>query len=278
MRNWILKNGILIMAGALALGACGGRDKQRPPAQPEYTEPAPPPLREGQGTAEQDRTATPAPDQDRAGTPVPGQERTEPAPDMAPSPPAAAGPCPTDVQGTVANMEETPEGIAITFTTAGDVAAVRLRVQRLADLHNQRHAERMQVIMHEQTAQQQAGDKTRKAGARGKADKKKARKGKAGTQREADQADQAGTPGVPDAPDVIVMTQTRVEETPGGARLVFTVVDPADIEDMREPLRAHSEVMAGAQCDPISDPTSDPTGSTPPGATSQRSPRPPRPR
>jgi hypothetical protein len=275
MRNGILNTGILIMAGAVALGACGGRDQQ-PTAPPEYAEPAPPPVTEGQDTT-QDNAMPP-----EQGMSEQGMARQEPAPGqiLPEQQPVAAGPCPTDVQGTNARMEERPEGIAIAFTTTGDVAGVRLRVQRLADLHNQRHAERMQAMMQEQAAaeEQARADASKAKGKKGKAKGAKAGKGQTGqTGQTGDQSQtaQAGQSGTPDAAaqDVIARSHARVEETPDGARLVLTLMDPATIENMREPLRAHANTLAGPQCDPMSE-----TTNIPPGATSQRAPRPLHPR
>ena len=266
-RNGILKNGILIMAGALALGACGGRqDRQQTTAQPESTEPARRNPDEGQDTARQGMAGTPAPGQDTAGqdmtgTPAPGQDTTQqgmpsqepgqamPGHDMpgqsVQGQQGTSGPCPTDVQGTVASTEENPEGMAIAFTTTGDVAAVRVRVQRLADLHNEQHARRMQAMAQDQAGvQAETGAQGKKAAREKKG--KKAGKTKAGKQGETAQAEPSGMAGEP--PDVILMTVARAEEMPGGARLVLTVIEPATIESAREPLRTHAQTMASAQC------------------------------
>jgi hypothetical protein len=70
-----------------------------------------------------------------------------------------------------------------------------------------------------------------------------------------------------EAPDVVIMmTQARAEDTPDGARLVLTVMEPAQIESMREPLRTHAQTMASAQCDSMSEMQDQ--GATP-GTTSQ---------
>lgn len=275
MRNGILKHGILIVTGALALGACR-REGRHTTAQPQYTEPAP----GGQDAGAQDAASQPMLDQGGAQVPregttgqtMPGQQ---PAQGTTGAQAAAAGPCPTDVEGAVAVIEDYPEGMAIVFTTPGDVEGVRTRVQRLADEHNQRHAERMQAIAQQQAAatqQQGAAGKAKAGGKKGKAGKK-GKKGKAsaaagtGSQRTA-QAETSGPP------DVIAMTVARVEELPDGARLVYTITETEDVESVREPLRAHSAMMAGAQCEMM--PEDMGHGMTP-GATSRRAPMPPRP-
>lgn len=242
MKNVILTNGILIVAGALALGACGGRDRQPASPEPQYAEPYPP-VNE---TAPQDSNATPMHDRDMAGA-----QDQEPAPDTMPAQPLATGPCPTDVAGTTARVEEMPEGMTIAFTTTGDVNALRVRVQRMADQHNQRHAEHMQAMMQDQAGAQQHPGAARTP-------KAKAGKRKADNQRQEAQTDAPAT----DAAGVIGMTHARVEETPDGARLMLTLIDPAAIDTMREPLRRHAEIMAGPQCDPMSDTTEVPQETT----------------
>lgn len=262
MRNGILASGILIMAGTLGLGACGGRDQQ-PTAPPEYAEPAP--VTEGQDTVTQDNAMPP-----EQGMSEQGMARQEPPPGqiLPEQQPVATGPCPTDVPGTSARVEESPEGLAIAFVTTGDVAGVRERVQRLADVHNQRHAERAQALAQELAAaeEQAKADARKNKGKKGKAKGAKG-KGQAADQAQTTPDAQAGTPGA-EAPDVIARSHARVEETPDGARLVLTLLDTTTIETMREPLRAHADMLAGPQCDPMSE------TNIPPGATSQRGPRP----
>jgi hypothetical protein len=184
-----------------------------------------------------------------------------PTPDTMPTQPIATGPCPTDVTGTTARTEETPEGMAIAFTTTGDVNAVRVRVQRMADQHNQRHSERMQAMMQEHAAAQQHAGKAKKAG---KAGKRQAKQQQAVPPTDLANLDAAG---------VIGMTHARVEETPDGARLLLTLIDPARLDEVREPLRRHAETMAGPQCDPMSE-----AAEVPQETTSQRAPRRPSPR
>lgn len=262
MRNRILEIGMTILAGALAASACGGRDQRPTTTQPEYGEPAPP-AAQPEDVAAQDPAMPPeeptgAPDESITGQEMPGQSPGQmPLQDPSAGQELATGPCPADVPGTTAALEETPEGMAISFTTPGDVTGLRQRVQRLADTHNQQHTARAQAMLDEGARQQ--------ADAAGKAGTRKAKKGKAGAKKTEEQA------GTPPAPDVIAMSQARVEETPMGARLVLTLTDTDQIEQLREPLRAHAEILTGPQCDQASD-----IATFPPGATSQRAPIRPR--
>ena len=47
--------------------------------------------------------------------------------------------CPEKVPGTTARAEDVEGGAALSFTTTGDVAEVRRRVQHMAEMHNQHH-------------------------------------------------------------------------------------------------------------------------------------------
>ena len=49
--------------------------------------------------------------------------------------------CPEKVPGTTARAEDVDGGAALSFTTTGDVAEVRRRVQRMAEMHNQHHGD-----------------------------------------------------------------------------------------------------------------------------------------
>jgi hypothetical protein len=43
--------------------------------------------------------------------------------------------CPMEVPGTTASVADTEDGVAITFTTTGDVAELRQRVHGMAEMH-----------------------------------------------------------------------------------------------------------------------------------------------
>ena len=65
------------------------------------------------------------------------------APAMASPPPAAPTPvglvdqCPMHVAGTQVALSDTPTGVAIDFTTTGDVGELRARVHHMASMHDQ---------------------------------------------------------------------------------------------------------------------------------------------
>ena len=87
MRNGIFKHGILIMAGALALGACGGRQNdQQTTAQPDVTDPAQPGTREGQGTTGEGTTTQDPTTQDPTGQDPTGQNPAGQDPMGSPTP------------------------------------------------------------------------------------------------------------------------------------------------------------------------------------------------
>lgn len=50
------------------------------------------------------------------------------------------GMCPMRVAGTTVTSAEIEGGVALAFTTTGDVAELRQRVRRMAEMHNQHHA------------------------------------------------------------------------------------------------------------------------------------------
>ncbi|HWN69937.1 MAG TPA: hypothetical protein VNM90_19980, partial [Haliangium sp.] len=170
--------------------------------------------------------------------------------------------CPTDVEGTTARTTQTKRGITIAFTTKskGDVAEVRRRVQHLAEMHNQYHAQHQ--AQGAQGAQQAVADQ---AGGQGAAvslqqNATQARTGTgqtgaqvqagAGGQGQSEAANAMGTQ------DVLAMTQARAENISRGARLVLTVKEPRQMERVREQLRIHAQNMAAGHCHTISDPMS----------------------
>jgi hypothetical protein len=51
---------------------------------------------------------------------------------------AMGGTCPMDVPGTKVSVADTPDGVAITFTTTSDVAELRQRVHHVAEMHEHR--------------------------------------------------------------------------------------------------------------------------------------------
>ncbi len=122
--------------------------------------------------------------------------------------------CPMTVAGTTARAEDVDGGAALAFTTTGDVAELRRRVAHLAEMHEKQHGEGHGAMMSGDEGKGMMGD------------------GK-GMMR--------GGMGMPPA-------SARSEEIDGGARLVFTPRDPADLPKLREHAHQHAEKMASGQC------------------------------
>lgn len=125
--------------------------------------------------------------------------------------------CPMTVEGTTARAEDVDGGAALAFTTTGDVAELRRRVAHMAEMHEKHHGEGHGAMM--------GGDEG---------------KGMMGG-GEGMMGDGKGGMGMPPA-------TARSEEIDGGARLVFTPRDPADLPKLREHAHQHAEKMASGQC------------------------------
>jgi hypothetical protein len=101
---------------------------------------------------------------------------------------------------------DTPGGAAIVFTTTGDVDALRARVRRMAEMHER--------IAH---------------GGMGRA---------SGGGPETGQGMHCGCPAMGNSAE-----QVRAEDIASGARLVFVPAAPADLDSLRDRLRAHVQRM-----------------------------------
>lgn len=122
---------------------------------------------------------------------------------------AMAMPCPLEVPGTQVSASETPDGAAVTFTTTPDRAAeLRSRVRAMADMHNGHH----------QGTGMGMGMGMGGAG------------GMSGS---------TGSSGTMMPPP----SRATVEDVDGGARLVVTPTDRADLERLRSTVRAHAGHM-----------------------------------
>lgn len=122
--------------------------------------------------------------------------------------------CPIALPGTTARAEDVDGGAALAFTTTGDVAELRRRVARMAEMHDEHHGEGhgAQKGMH------------------------------AGEMHEMHGGQMHGGMMMPPS-------TARSEDIEGGARLVFTPRDPTDLAKLREQTRQHAEKMAsGHQC------------------------------
>jgi hypothetical protein len=153
---------------------------------------------------------------------------------------AQAGMCPMQVQGTKVEASNTDNGAALTFTTTGDVAALRQRVTAMAEMHNTHHggagaAAGCPCPMRQGQAQGCACP-AREAGP-----------GQGGSGCEACPKHGEGGKGMKRG---MHMPASRVttEEVEGGVRLVFTPTEEARLDALRESVRHHAERMSTGQC------------------------------
>lgn len=150
-------------------------------------------------------TTSARPPQARTQPPTQGQaQRQAQAPATAP---AAA--CPGAVPGTRVTTSETSDGVALVYTTTGDVADLRRRAEAMASRMDVRSGTAM-------------GRGMGRGGGPG---------GGMGMQ----------TARMPAA-------TARVEEIPGGARVVLTPEDPAQLDELRAHVKHHATMMGQGQC------------------------------
>jgi hypothetical protein len=157
----------------------------------------------------------------------------------APPPPPAqtstsAAMCPMmPPAGTQTVVTDTADGVAITFTTSGDVAALRAHVQRMAAMHEHMTTVHEDGGMHGGTmgSGQGGGMHGGMRGSGGSGDIHGGMMGSGGM-REMQ----------------MIPAHATVEEIPGGARLVLTPNDPAQLTALRDHVRQHVAMMQRGQC------------------------------
>lgn len=121
--------------------------------------------------------------------------------------------CPMAVPGVQLSAADTQDGEAVTFTTSADrMADLRARVHAMADMHNRHH---------------QAGEGGMHHGNHG----------------DAMGGGSTGSGGDSHAMMMPPPSRAAVEDVAGGARLVVTPNDPADLEPLRAAVRTHAEHM-----------------------------------
>lgn len=144
-----------------------------------------------------------------------------------------AGMCPMQVEGTTVRAADVEGGVALTFTTSGDVAELRRRVAHMAEMHGhhgEHHGHGMG--MHGQSS------------------------GGGGEHAHGAQQGGAGQPqsgqhqgGMMMGGGMMMPAATaRTEEIDGGARVILTPRDPADLGKLREHAQHMAERMASGQC------------------------------
>ena len=152
-------------------------------------------------------------------------------PQAIPSPPPAHAEsrnmCPMMPAGTNIVASDTDDGISIAFTTTGDVADVRTRSHRMAEMH-----EKMTGMHHDMHPGMSGG--------------------MAGMG--------SGEPGM-QMQLQMVPSHAIVEDMPGGARLVLVPADPTQLAELRAHVRAHVAMVQKGEC-----PMSGREGAQAPGA------------
>jgi hypothetical protein len=146
------------------------------------------------------------------------------------APTAAVDPanrCPMAVPGTKVVADDTPTGVAIEFTTTGEVEALRARVTELADEHNRAQPAEMQATAPDDERWGDEDDPTFASGI-------------PVTTNVAD----------PGTPQPLILTHSRavLEPIARGVRLVY-IADPENVEALRDEARLHAERLADGHCE-----------------------------
>lgn len=145
-----------------------------------------------------------------------------------------AGMCPMQVSGTTVAATDVEGGIGLVFTTkGGDVAELRQRVRRMAEMHNGRGG-------HMGAHTMMGGHGAPSAGA--DAEHQHSEEADAGHER-------SGRGGMMMTGGMMTPAATAsVEDIEGGARLVLRPKDPAQLAALRAHVHMKAERMAGGQC------------------------------
>jgi hypothetical protein len=168
--------------------------------------------------------------------------------------------CPVQVQGTTARAEDVEGGAALVFTTTTDVAELRRRVAHMAEMHAQHHGQ----------GHAEHGD-MHGAGHAGHAGQGHAEHGDmhgAGHAGHAGQGHAGHGDMHGDSHALMAKVQAKAEETDGGARLVITFVDaaqttPADLDMLRQHVRDHAQQISSGTCPMMSKHGGPDTGAQP---------------
>ena len=136
--------------------------------------------------------------------------------------------CPMQVADTTVRSADVEGGVALDFTTStGDVAELRQRVRRMADMHNQRHQGGMMM-----------GGPHEVGGAPGE------------HQHDGGASGQRGCcEGMMKSGGMMMPPATAtVEDITSGARIVLRPKDPAQLGTLREHARMRADRMARGEC------------------------------
>jgi hypothetical protein len=118
--------------------------------------------------------------------------------------------CPMHVAGTTVAASDVEGGVALDFTSTGDVSELRDRVRHMAEMHNTHHASGDVAEAHEEHGE----------------------------------GDEAGA----HACLMMPPATASVSELEGGVRLSLLATDPADITALRERAHAHADSMSRGTC------------------------------
>jgi hypothetical protein len=139
--------------------------------------------------------------------------------------------CPMQVPGTNVTSADVKGGVALAFTTrTGDVAELRQRVRRAAEMHNRHDAGSGMMMGRHGRGSDDTNPPGHGAGAA---------PGQVGSDRE----------GMIMGDGMMMPAATAsVEDIKGGARLFFQPKDPAQLEALRKHVRTHVERIARGEC------------------------------
>jgi hypothetical protein len=126
--------------------------------------------------------------------------------------------CPMEIPGTTVETSETPEGVAMTFMTTGDVALLRARVHAMADRMNTRASGSTGMM----TDRNDGGTPAMMGSGMG-----------------------GGMPGMMMDGDSGMMPamHAQAEDVEGGARLRAAPADGSRVDEMRQRMKHHAQMM-----------------------------------
>lgn len=140
--------------------------------------------------------------------------------------------CPMMVEGTTARARDVEGGVAIVFTTTGDVAELRQRVGQMAMMHNKKHGQPGQSGQMEMHGSHHGGGPA--------ADENSDSQGMHGSMMGDEAKMMCG--------QMMPPSTARSEAIKGGARLVLTPKDKADLAALRKSVHKHAQKMTSGQC------------------------------
>jgi hypothetical protein len=144
--------------------------------------------------------------------------------------------CPMVVQGATVSAADTPTGVALVFTTKGDVAELRRRVAKMAE-HQQKMAEKHTGMM---TSNERGGHEEQGAANNPHQHGDQGAKGSEGGCTCHMQG--AGMQGRH------IEKTVQVVEIEGGAQLVYMPKESTDLTDLRNHVKAKAQAMQEGKC------------------------------